>query len=91
MDQEELDNIKKKVEPCLRTVMESQDLDMMFMMMTNIVENNTELLCCGPMADEMVREAFDIPEEAERIILKGIVSRKKQFLPPFAEAFQNNG
>ena len=91
MDQEELDNIKKKVEPCLRTVMESQDLDMMFMMMTNIVETNTELLCCGPMADEMVREAFDIPEEAERIILKGIVSRKKQFLPPFAEALQNNG
>ena len=52
LDKNELDNIKEKVTPCLRGIMENQDLDMMFMMLTNIVETNTELLCCGSLADE---------------------------------------
>lgn len=90
LDQEELEHIREKVEPCLKTIMDNQDLDMMFMMLTNVVETNTELLCCGTLADETARDAFNIPEDAEKIILKGIVSRKKQFLPTFAEALHDN-
>ena len=90
LDQEELDHIREKVEPCLKVVMEAQDLDMMFMMLTNIVETHTELMCCGPLADETARDAFNVPEEAEKIVLKGIVSRKKQFMPTFAEALHSN-
>lgn len=78
-----------KIEPCLENIMDNQDLDMMFMMMTNIVETNTELLCCGPLAEDTAREAFNIPEDMDKIVLKGIVSRKKQFLPAFAEALQS--
>ena len=66
--------------------MEQQDLDMMFMMMTNIVDTSTELLCCGLHADLLAKEAFDIADGDEHIILKDIVSRKKQFLPAFVEA-----
>ncbi|MFR6258187.1 MAG: DHHA2 domain-containing protein, partial [Anaerovoracaceae bacterium] len=85
LDESEFDDIKEKVEPYLEVVAKNQDLDMMFLMMTNIVETNTELLCYGNMADKMVREAFSISEEESKIVLKGIVSRKKQFLPAFAE------
>ena len=90
LDQEELEHIREKVEPCLKTIMDNQDLDMMFMMLTNVVETNTELMCCGTLADETARDAFNIPEDAEKIVLKGIVSRKKQFLPTFAEALHDN-
>ena len=89
MDQEELDKIKEKVEPSLKVVMENQDLDMMFLMMTNIIETSSELLCYGSMAGKTAREAFGIPKDEEKIILKGIVSRKKQFLPTFVEALHN--
>ena len=89
LDQTELDRLKEKIEPCLENIMDNQDLDMMFMMMTNIVETNTELLCCGPLAEDTAREAFNIPEDMDKIVLKGIVSRKKQFLPAFAEALQS--
>ena len=90
LDHEELEHIREKVEPCLKTIMDNQDLDMMFMMLTNVVETNTELMCCGTLADETARDAFNIPEDAEKIVLKGIVSRKKQFLPTFAEALHDN-
>ena len=59
---------------------------MMFMMMTNIVDTSTELLCCGLHADLLAKEAFDIADGDEHIILKDIVSRKKQLLPAFVEA-----
>ena len=86
MDSRELDSIREKVEEYLPQVMEQQDLDMMFMMMTNIVDTSTELLCCGLHADLLAKEAFDIADGDEHIILKDIVSRKKQFLPAFVEA-----
>ena len=86
MDARELDSIRDKVEEYLPQVMEQQDLDMMFMMMTNIVNTSTELLCCGLHADLLAKEAFDIADGDEHIILKDIVSRKKQFLPAFVEA-----
>ncbi len=89
MDQEELERIRDDVASSLKIVMEKQDLDMMFLLMTNIAETSSELLCCGFPAEETAREAFDIPENTDRIILKGIVSRKKQFLPKFAEALHN--
>ncbi len=88
MNQEELDNIRAKVEPCLDTLMKTQGLDMMFLMMTNIVQTSTELLCHGEMAEETARDAFNVPDDQEKIVLKGIVSRKKQFLPTFVEALQ---
>lgn len=89
MNQEELDRIGKEAAASLKTVMEKQDLDMMFLLMTNIAETSSELLCCGTFAEETAREAFDISDDSDRIVLKGIVSRKKQFLPKFVEALHN--
>ncbi len=86
LDSKEFEGLRYNIEQYLRVVMKSQELDMMFMMMTDIASTSTELLCCGNMAAQVAREAFDIPEDDEKIILKGIVSRKKQFLPAFVEA-----
>ena len=35
---------------------------MLYLMMTNILEESTELLCCGENAKEQVLEAFELPE-----------------------------
>jgi len=43
------------------------------------------------MAEQVARNAFGIEPEEKKIILKGIVSRKKQFLPSFVEALHEQG
>jgi len=50
---------------------------MLYLMMTNILEESTELLCCGENAKEQVLEAYELSGDTEKILLKGVVSRKK--------------
>ena len=85
MDQEELEEIKGKVRPVMKEILRDKELDMMFLMMTDIAETSTELLCCGSSGEQLAREAFAVPETEEKLLLKNIVSRKKQFLPRFVE------
>ena len=50
---------------------------MIFFMLTNIITESSELLCCGPEAREKILSAYDLPEDTETIMLRGVVSRKK--------------
>jgi Inorganic pyrophosphatase/exopolyphosphatase len=88
MNKDELHDIKKKLIPYLKEAMYSQGLDRIFFMLTNIIEESTELLCDGAGAREQVFDAFDLREDTEDIILKGVVSRKKQLIPNFVIALQ---
>ena len=88
MDEDELKKIKEKIEPYLEKLQAAQNLNMVYMMLTNIVDESTELICAGANSRSLVKEAFDIGEEADRVILKGVVSRKKQLLPIFVETLQ---
>ncbi len=88
MSKEELEEIKAIVLPYLGRAALRQKLDMMFFMLTNIVEESTELLCYGKNAKEQVMEAFDLPHDTEEIILNGVVSRKKQLIPTFVISLQ---
>ena len=88
MNQEELDAIKEKVSGCLETLREKHGLDMIYFMLTNIIEESTELLSCGHGAKAVVIGAFDLPEDEERQMLKGVVSRKKQLVPALMSQLQ---
>lgn len=88
MSQEELDELKEQLMPYLKTVQVEQKLDMVFYMLTNIVEEFTELLCCGIGAKAQVIEAFELPEDTDNVILKSVVSRKKQLIPTFVISLQ---
>ena len=81
MNQDELDEVKGRLIPYLEEARKTQGLHMLYLMMTNILEESTELLCCGENAKEQVLEAFELPGDTEKILLKGVVSRKKQMLP----------
>ena len=61
---------------------------MVFFMLTNIIEESTELLCYGKDAKEQVIQAFDLPADTEDVRLAGVVSRKKQLIPAFVVSFQ---
>lgn len=88
MHEDELQEIKERILPYLEKASYLHRLDMVFFMLTNIVEESTELLCYGKGAREQVIEAFDLPQDTEDIILSGVVSRKKQLIPTFVISLQ---
>ena len=88
MSKDELKEIKTMLKPYLSKALKEHNLNMVFFMLTDILDESTELLCSGTGARELIVDAFDLPEEAERIILKGVVSRKKQLIPTLVGALQ---
>lgn len=88
MSTEELEGIKITVLPHLEEVRKKNNLDMIFFMLTDIVTESTKLLCCGPESLSKVLMAFDLNEDTEDIVLKGVVSRKKQLVPTLVGALQ---
>ena len=81
MNQEELDDVRERLTGYLEVARVDQHLDMVFLMLTNILEESTELMCCGEGAKARILEAWEMPEDTERVLLKDVVSRKKQFIP----------
>ena len=88
LNEEELQEVKAKVAPCLEKVAKEKQLDIVYLMLTNIIEEKTELLCYGNRARELMIEAFELPTDTVDILLKGVVSRKKQLIPTFVVALQ---
>ncbi|MDD2978537.1 MAG: putative manganese-dependent inorganic diphosphatase [Hespellia sp.] len=88
MNEEELENIKEQVSPYLEVARQEHGLDMIFFMLTNIITESSELLCCGENAREEIINAYDLAEDTEEIMLQGVVSRKKQLVPTIVGALQ---
>ena len=88
MSREELKEIKSTVLPHMEKARKSHRLDMIFFMLTNIVTESSELLCCGMDARSKVISAYDLREDTEDLLLKGVVSRKKQLVPTLVAALQ---
>lgn len=89
MDDDELDKLKEKLVPYMEKSFEDHEADMIFFMLTNILEESTDLIFKGENAEEVVKKAFK-SEEEERAYLKGIVSRKKQIIPALMGVLQND-
>ena len=90
MDQEELESIKDKIREYMEKSHQAHGATMIFFMLTNILEESTELLCCGAGAKELAAKAFAIKNPEEGLHLKGVVSRKKQLVPALALTLQQD-
>lgn len=86
MSREELDEVKERVLPYQSTIMEERKLDMVFIMLTDILNESTELICMGKGADEAVEKAFYKQKINDGFRLRGVVSRKKQLIPELLDA-----
>ena len=81
MNKEELSACKGKLLPYMEEVRTSYGLDMVFFMMTDIINESTELLMVGEMCKEVIENAFETTVEDSSAELPGVVSRKKQLIP----------
>lgn len=88
MNEEELEKTKNEVLPYLDKVRVANRLDMIFFMLTNILTESSELICCGLDSRAKVISAFELEPDAPRLMLKGVVSRKKQLVPILVSALQ---
>lgn len=91
----ELEALRGKMLAYMEYAQESNGLDMVFFMLTNILTESTELLCQGQGAIQLAAKAFhlDIEEAGEKeepaLELPGVVSRKKQLIPELMLAEQD--
>lgn len=88
MTQDELEQVKDKLLPYLEQAMNERKIEMVFVMLTNIIEETTFLICAGEKADALIEEAFHVHKTGDYHILKEVVSRKKQLIPMFMSALQ---
>ncbi len=88
MSQDELEAIKKKIVPYIEKARETHKLQMVYFMLTNIMTESTELLFAGHNADNIASESFGVEAKNGSIILHGVVSRKKQLIPPLMATLQ---
>ena len=86
MSEDELTAIKDRMVPFLEKAYKEHGLDMMIFMLTNIMEEATEMLCYGEHSSELVESAFGVKVENNAAIVPAVVSRKKQVFPALMSA-----
>lgn len=88
LDQSELEEIKDKILPYMESVREEQGLNMVFFMLTNILEETTYLAVTGDDSKEIIERAFETEIEGKVAVLPGVMSRKKQLIPNVLNVIQ---
>lgn len=81
MSREELDKVGAQLQPFLKQVLGEKKLDMVYVMLTDILEESSKVIFEGSEAKEILSSAFDCTGDDSGILLEGIVSRKKQMIP----------
>ncbi len=91
LNEQELDTLKGRLLPYIVEAHKQQkEVDMMFFMLTNILDESTNLLCEGIGAKKMIMNAFHVEDNSQEssVLLPGVVSRKKQLIPAIGMALQ---
>ncbi len=88
MDEDELGEIKKKLEPFMVSECGRHGVTRVYFMLTSIMNRSTELLFYGEGSREMAESAFGMEAKDGSLYLEGVVSRKKQLIPALMEAAQ---
>lgn len=73
------------LEVSMKKLIDSKNLDVILIAVTDILECNSEILVLGNRVD-VIEKAFNIKLVNNRAFLPGVVSRKKQIAPQIMEA-----
>lgn len=88
MTSDEVSEIKDMLLPYIPQLAEEEGLDMIYIMITNIIDESTLLIMTGNNAEEVVSTAFSTTVNDSAAFLPGVVSRKKQLIPNLLYAYQ---
>ncbi|MFV0517381.1 MAG: putative manganese-dependent inorganic diphosphatase [Aminipila sp.] len=88
MGGEELEELKPKILSFMESACKSSGVHMLFFMLTNVIQESTELLFVGEQAREIVEKAFGDISGDSYVTVQDVVSRKKQLIPKLINAMQ---
>ena len=86
MDNAEIESIRDKIYQYMVNENKNRGSDMMFFMLTNIMEKASTVVFCGKEAYKYVSKIFHTPETENTVYIENFVSRKKQFIPAVMNA-----
>lgn len=85
MDTEDVLNYKSQILECMETICQEEGFSLALLMVTSILDESTELLYVGS-PKTLIGDAFSKDASGNSIFLPGVMSRKKQIVPPLSEA-----
>ena len=91
MGRPELDKVQARIEPKLEVMIGEKQLQMIFVMLTDILNESTYLIYRGADAAQVVADAYNREPSEEGTMLENVVSRKKQLIPALINAITERG
>ncbi|TYZ24868.1 putative manganese-dependent inorganic diphosphatase [Selenomonas ruminis] len=85
MDPKEVMDLEPQMIEAMTNICEKEGFDMSLVMVTDILEEATYLLYAGS-PKTLIGEAFKKDASGTHVYLPGVMSRKKQIIPPLSEA-----
>jgi manganese-dependent inorganic pyrophosphatase len=76
--------MQEDLENGIQKIIDDENLDIFMLLITDIVNSNSEVLVLGSQAS-LVEVAYDVTLEDNHALLEGVVSRKKQVVPIMTE------
>ncbi|WP_407421665.1 manganese-dependent inorganic pyrophosphatase [Methanobrevibacter sp.] len=76
--------MKDELEAGIEKIIEKEDLDLFMLLITDIVNSNSQVIVLGKDA-ALVEKAYGVKLEDNTALLEGVVSRKKQVVPIMTE------
>ena len=76
--------MKADLESGMEKIIEEEDLDLFMLLITDIVNSNSQVIALGKDA-ALVEKAYGVKLEDNTVLLEGVVSRKKQVIPIMTE------
>ena len=88
MSPENLEKAKELLQSYIQEAREKTGLSMIFYMLTDIRKESSILIYNGENAEELVEEAFGAKAAEGSVFLSGVISRKKQLIPPLVNTLR---
>ncbi|MEE1038219.1 MAG: putative manganese-dependent inorganic diphosphatase [Eubacterium sp.] len=81
-NEDDVQLVKDRMVPYLETALAGEGIDLVCLMITNVTDESTDLIFTGSNAKAFIESAFGKKTDGNCIHLEGVVSRKKQLIPP---------
>ncbi len=89
MTKSNLEDAKKLLAPYLQEAMIKQNVEDLFVLLTDIKEEATTVICTGRRAEAVLQESFGVSAQSDgSVLLENVMSRKKQFIPKIMAGYQ---
>jgi len=81
--------LEKELKEVMKKIKSEEKLDYIYLGIVDIIKNETEMLLISEEAKNLIMQSFsDIMIREDNLVLKGIVSRKKQIVPTIERALK---